>query len=614
MQHASAAGPTHGRASIVELLLLVLCAAGTFLILLWVIKFSHYGIDFSDESYYLVSMANPFLYDWSVTQFGFIYHPLYVILDGDVARLRQVNIGLVFGLSWVLVDLLLKAQAPTEVKQTLTRLIIGAGFAVASLIVFDSWLVTPSYNSLALQGVLVTLIGCLLAERVTSWKSASGWVLIGIGGWLAFMAKPSTALALAFITFCYLFSARKFDLRKALISIGCTLTCLVVGALLIDGSVLKFLDRLKIGLTFASYLGGGHTVGRIIRLDELHLSGRERNSLLVLAALVFLALWRSSSRKLVDRALAIMIQLFFAGAVLALSLGWIHKSAGFREFQDMLIWAIVWPSVLLGVMAIRQNKQPLFPSIHWGLALSLLAMPHVYALGTNRNYWQAGGSAAIFWVLFGVVFIGPVARIRKGWGFALPLVLGTQAVSATLLQTGLERPYRQAQPLRLNRQTVEFGQPGANLVLSEEYARYIKEATGAARSAGLQVGTPLIDMTGQSPGVLYALRAMSIAQPWIIGGYPGSKKLAGAALIHVSCEQLSSAWLLREPGGPRQLDDDLLATYGGKLADHFTQVASWQTAEGVGGYTGTRTQILYRPVRSADVAEACRAIKDRELF
>ena len=35
----------------------------------------------------------------------------------------------------------------------------------------------------------------------------------------------------------------------------------------------------------------------------------------------------------------------------------------------------------------------------------------------------------------------------------------------------------------------------------------------------------MIDLTGQSPGILYAIGAVNVGQAWTIGGYPGSKRL-----------------------------------------------------------------------------------------
>ena len=63
------------------------CLLSTTLILYWVFKFSAYGIDFTDEGYYLHWISNPFLYKSSLSQFGYIYHPLYNLVDcTDIAN------------------------------------------------------------------------------------------------------------------------------------------------------------------------------------------------------------------------------------------------------------------------------------------------------------------------------------------------------------------------------------------------------------------------------------------------------------------------------------------------------------------------------------------------
>ena len=86
----------------IEHALVALSAIGTILILTWLIKYSAYGFDFTDEAFYLVWISNPFIYGSSLTQFGFVYHPLYLLLNGDISALRQANILITFGLAWSL--------------------------------------------------------------------------------------------------------------------------------------------------------------------------------------------------------------------------------------------------------------------------------------------------------------------------------------------------------------------------------------------------------------------------------------------------------------------------------------------------------------------------------
>ena len=77
------------------------------------------------------------------------------------------------------------------------RLAVAASFATAALTfpAFSGlWLFpTPSYKWAAFQGLLVTLIGMLLAERAHHRRSTIGWELDWSRGWLTFMGKPTSA-------------------------------------------------------------------------------------------------------------------------------------------------------------------------------------------------------------------------------------------------------------------------------------------------------------------------------------------------------------------------------------------------------------------------------------
>ena len=66
------------------------CIISTLLILYHVFKFSAYGVDFTDEGYYLNWISNPFLYKTSLSQFGFIYYPLYNLVNENIAWFRRI--------------------------------------------------------------------------------------------------------------------------------------------------------------------------------------------------------------------------------------------------------------------------------------------------------------------------------------------------------------------------------------------------------------------------------------------------------------------------------------------------------------------------------------------
>jgi hypothetical protein len=608
-QMASSEKSQNSFAEFSQYVMVALTAVGILLILSWLLKYSAYGIDFTDESFYLVWISSPFVYDVSVFLFGFIYHPLYILLSGDIAALRQANILITFVLAWGLAYLFLISLAPEAKEKNVVLHMTAAGLATSAFILFDSWLLTPSYNSLALQALLIAGIGLLLAEKPINRTSIVGWILIGAGGWLAFMAKPSTAIALAVGVIVYLLLSRKFSIRLFSLAVASALVLLLASALLIDGSVLRFVERLQLGVEFIKHLGGGHTLSQILRIDEFQLDKRANLAILLVFATLFIAIlsmW-AKNRKWLFIGLPISIAFFALTALL--TLGQIHRAAGFGQFQGLLIFGAVFAAALSGLIFGRIKAFKTITASQWSVACLFLAMPHIYAFGTNGNYWRAGSSAAIFWLLSGLTLLGPLVRERASMLLVLPLALAAQAVTATLLQTGLEQPYRQTQPLRLNASSLEIGPQKSTLVLSEGYAEYIVSAVANAQEAGFEPATPVIDLSGQSPGILYAMAAENIGQAWTIGGYPGSLKLAEAALARTSCEKIATAWVLFEQDGPRSIPTELMLSLGADFPGGYKQAGTWQTAEGAGGYAARRTQELYKPIKSQETLMACQTLR-----
>ena len=590
--------------------LAALCAVGTVLLIWWLLKFSAYGIDFTDESFYLVWMANPFLYDWSTTQFGFVYHPLYSVLGGDIASLRQANILITFALAWGLAYSFLASLDASLKGGGFTLLVVSAGVATSTFIIFDSWLPTPSYNSLNLQALLITAIGLVLAEKNAHRTSIVGWMLIGIGGWLAFMAKPSTALSLAIAVFFYLLFARKFSIRLLALAIGLALALLFVGALLIDGSVVGFSKRLQLGVELYGHLEAGHTISQILRIDSFQLGTKLKLVIFVVSGLLALALWSmcANNKKWSFFGLAISISFFLITVLFTLEQ--IHRTAGFGRFQGLLIFGLVYALAIATLALGRLRALKNISVRQWAIAALFMAMPHIYALGTSGNYWQAGSAAAIFWLLAGLTLLTPLIRERDSCLLLLPVALATQAVTVTLLQTGLEEPYRQPQPLRLNASTLEAPPRISGLVLPQGYADYIASADLVARTALFNPATPVIDLSGQSPGLLYAIGAENIGQPWTVGAYPGSLRLAQAALGRTSCEKIAQAWVLLEQDGPRSISTELLQSLGADFPGGYQHVGSWQTAQGAGGYPDRPKQDLYKPVEQHKTLMACQRLRE----
>ena len=109
----------------------------------------------------------------------------------------------------------------------------------------------------------------------------------------------------------------------------------------------------------------------------------------------------------------------------------------------------------------------------------------------------------------------------------------------------------------------------------------------------------MVDLSGHSPGVLYALGADSFGVAWTLGGYPGTAKFVTRGLQAASCEQLSAAWVLSEPKGPRPVPRDVLISFGANPEKDYKIVGEMRSPEG-------QIQFLSKPTRNAQEAiNAC---------
>ena len=186
-------------------------------------------------------------------------------------------------------------------------------------------------------------------------------------------------------------------------------------------------------------------------------------------------------------------------------------------------------------------------------------------------------------------------------------------MTVVFVDYAMEHPYRQPQPLRENNKPVKIGKAGSTLILAESFGRYLSEAMDLAKRGGFSRGTPMIDLTGRSPGLLYAIGAKSIGQAWLFAGYPGSNEFAADALKRVACEELAVAWLLTENGTDTAISADVLSGFGADLSSDYKVVGTLtrpETPMANGGGFPYGTLSLLKPIRSAaTMSAACLTVR-----
>lgn len=582
----------------------------------WVLWFSGNGLDFTDEGFYLNWISDPFRFPESITQFGFIYHPLYMLMDGDIALLRQANILITWFLAWTTTYWLLNIPGESA-KYARTVAFISAGMAAASLIIFRTWLLTPNYNTLAFQSLMVTSTGLFLAGRSeaarrgrAAGRAWTGPALIGIGGWMAFMAKPTTASILAPMAAGHLiFNQPRSAPRHIAIAGSVAFFLTLATAIWIDGSITKFALRLVNAIETARILGGGHTVAGVFRLDSFQLTANERIAWSCLALLTLACSHGLASRTGYRTSIALALTMATTCVAVMVPFAGSRMPTHGSAFVGLMIGAVPAGVALAAVLVPGRSCQKL----HWSTCLShgllCLVMPFAFAIGTNGNYWQAGSLAGFFWPLGGLALAGTITNPKAWLSMAAPAAVISAAIAGGLLSTGMSMPYRQPQDIRGYHQIVELGPKHARLRLSREHASFIRDAALVSTSSGFTAETPLIDMTGQSPGLVFALGASVAGPPWNIGGYPGSEAFARKTIGATPCDILARSWLLTEPDGPRVIPPATLAVFGADMERHFKSAGAW-VRPSLDGAAPVR-QVLLRPTRPEQEAiAACAGARD----
>jgi hypothetical protein len=590
------------RALALDYVAALVCCIGSTAILGLVLLRCRHGLELTDEGFYLHWISSPHAYKASNTQFGFMYHPLYRMTGGDVALMRMSSYLATFALAWALCGIALRTVwVGVERLHPIPWLGISAGVASTSLLVTAFELPqTPSYNTLAYQALLLGAIGLLLANTTKSRGSLIGYLLIGLSWWLCFMAKPPTAVAFALAGVAYLLVARRLSVPLLAVSVVTSAMWFWASALAIDGSAQAFVERLIEGVRQGKALESGSSISSIVRWDSPNLERSETVALLMGSILMLIAIQLAESPSRSRRVFGTSMGLAFSLASIAVCVGLYYPEISPRRYLGLQMLAVTIAGILAAFIGSRARCLTLSSG---ALAALFLALPYLYALGTGRPYWLNAEGAALFWVLSGVVVLGAWAAIRNAWHLLPPLVAKNQLITAVLVSVSMEHPYRQTLPLRHATDAVRIGPEGSTLLLSKDLAEYVRGLRRLADKGGFETNTPMIDLTGYSPGAVYALGGNALGAPWLIGGYHGSARSATTVLDAVSCDELAVAWILTEPGGPNEIPLDILKRYG---IDPEADLEEIGATHSPGGASATRyAQHLLKPAHPAEARRAC---------
>lgn len=587
----------------------------------WIVLFSWSGrgFDFSDEAYDLSYIANPSEY-LNLTNFGDVWHPLYVALGTSIGWFRSAGMTIFSGCAILFASSLWKF-APFGRMSNAVRAAIVLGVTACLSWQYQAWKITPDYNLLNLCGLLLFYSGLLRAQYAdelkfprTRFEIFGPAILSGIGIAITALAKPTTAVVASLVGVAWVVTLRP---RNAVITTAVTaLTTIVVvitAMIMIDGSVAGFIANKMLALDLFRPFGG---VGNVTFLTT-PIYGVFLKPLWKIAEVIpcgvflFVLAWCWISAVISER--NSLVSRWAPGAIIVvfaiLVVWWRNEDISIPDgFVGFRLWRMPFAMVLAGT-AMRMAVRTEFSRLDVGQRRAAIATlfvalaPAVYSFGTdNLLIWHAT-SASIFWAGALVLLAGimPVEH-RNAVLTNLSFMFG--ALTLAMLGSVISVPGRIGLPLWEQTAPISMGRPVRDFFVNAIAADYIESFRHAAFENGWTSAAPVLDMSEVGSGLLFALGAHTpVKRPYLLtdGRVPNladrraalefeARAIAPKTLQEASAEELRRAWIITGERSYLDLVQSLLNARGLNFPARYHLVAQFSRSD-LGW-----TQSMWKPV------------------
>lgn len=539
----------------------------------WIILFwaMGRGYDFTDNSHYLIWISNPFIYAWSVSEFGILWHPIYKLVGGDIRSFRLAGAATlslsaaILGWSiWRLVSQRLQAALALPLILAIT---------VSSFWNFVFWLPTPGYNELNLCGLMLFAAGLALAtppigsstQSTTVPETVAKAILTASGACIVAFAKPTTAVGVGLIGLVWIaiFRSQRSVLFAACAAVFSILFFSTVVAVL-DGNFHAFFQRKMTGIQMLAIHSPTHGLASIWQsvtdpVVELVTYPPLRSPMLMMLGIWFcwanIALWAS-------RRVTWLVNVFSVATAAGIGILAGDWRAGGSQTYEYFV-ALIAPMVLLIALslALAMKRALSKQRLPFAFAAIIATLPMIYSVGSGTSVIYHASQASVFWLSATIILAAATQEKHRN-----RILAGTAMFSAVLtvaiLLGAMADPYRLPGPLWKQTEPVQIGALSSVLLVDKATATYITDLRQAAAARGFKMGTPIIDLTGASPGTVFALGGEAPGIPWLSGGYVGSVAYVRETLSRVPLEHLRHGWILTTTGTKEVLPNSILRSLG----------------------------------------------------
>ena len=582
------------------------------------------GYDVTDEGSYLNALANPDDIVVSATRYHYYTRTLFLLAGGSVYGLRLLAAVILLLASAGFAAVLQRAvergrSGPASIAE---RTATVGTISAAALAFYGPWVPTPSYNWMNLLACLVFASAILVTHHpyragpptrpVRGDRWLPGAALAGAGGAAALLAKPTTAALFGLLWAAWVSCAGRAGdrIRPLVFSALAGSLFVTLHVLAFEESPSAFVAGLRTSASLIGELDPDYVMRDLAVRSAAELLAiprmlfRELGFPLALSFLTMLILRLALPR---DRAAAADVVTVMVAANTWLALWHAGFWAGGAAFFDLGTAGLLMLAPLAAVAFARRVRAAAgedrsagrWRMRHHDLLAALAVAGTAVSSGFGSNNGMLRSASWAFVLLAAAMILLVRGRqAARGASFA-PLVLCAllSTVAALVVDGGTKDPYRLAAPLDEQTAPIFVGARSFTLLVDSRTQRYLAGLRSQAVAAGWESATPLIDLTGGSPGVAFFLGARFPATIWQIGGYPGSETYVRRALQLAGESLVRNAWILTAPAGTRRVPESVLEPLGLDFPAAYELVGRARSA------WRDESQELWRPVLTAADAE-----------
>lgn len=514
------------------------------------------GFDFTDEAYYFLN----YLY-WrdlvgTVTFFGAYFEFPFRMLGQSVPAIRIFSLLVLFGSSAFFTREAFGYVSRRDGGTNATPWPLVLVGMTASMFYFGylSTLRAPSYNLLALCSMLVAT-GSLLRLLPRSAPLANARVAMFCYGLALGACGLGKATSGVLLVLCHaLFFAlanRDWRLRHLLELLALCLAGVSLNFAVLQWAHPQWLAVLREGVAMVSTTDGRGLLGLAngLRWDIQALAPMLLPwAVGAVAAFCLLVRWIGPMRR---AALSAMVMALVCSCVLGLMWGPVRWWLPLLGLAVLLLWSVEG-------LSRRSYRLTQGDAADFGLMGLLFALPIAFSFGTGMSVLGHSQMAAVFVVTAISLRLYRLARVGILSTPALLTCLAALCVPTLVIQLkaamDVHYTYRQLSALADQTMPVHVGDADNTLLVDARTRETLQSVIDAAGAAGFAHGQPILDFTGDGPGLIYALGGRPLGTAWLLGGYPGSEATAARLVTHLTPQALKNAWLLSSEDNPRAIN------------------------------------------------------------